>query len=182
MGNKANAGHIIIKGTSKGEHAKPTPPYGMAKFYTDTDRESTKPAFCYGQRKRFLQEEVDGMRRQIEMGLVDPAKRIAVEYEMRQKEQRLAEINESCDNARAVIEADPEGWLKKHRELGEEIAGRMPSRKDVRERRVNPRTVLKNEKAGGLEQKKRAYQVLGRALKEANIEAESNVAFLERDK
>ena len=65
--------------------------------------------------------------------------------------------------------------MKRRNDLGEEIAGTMPSRDDIRKRRVNPHKIIRQEK-GGFEEKKKEYIVISRLMGE-----DSNVSFLQRD-
>ena len=173
--SKANAGHIIIKGDKrKGEPERN--PHSMRRFFMPIDKGSAKPAFCYGRRKRDLEEEVNGMERALEMGHVSSEKKIKYKRDLAEKHYRLEQIKECGENARKIVEEDKDYWVKRREKCAEAIRDATPSRKDVKQRVVNPHAVLRREKREGLEEIKREYQIISRALGE-----ESNISFLQKD-
>lgn len=144
-------------------------------FFGPLDKGAAKPAFCYPERIRILKEEVRKMERNLSMGYISPERKPAYEGRLKERKARLDAINENTANAKKIIANDPDYWVKRRKELGEEIRNAMPSRKDVEKKRVNPYRVNKMEK-GGLGEMKREYIIISRALGE-----ESNVSFLQRD-
>jgi hypothetical protein len=168
----ANNGYIIVKG---GDGRKAEDRRTYKQFYGPVDKGSNKPAFCYPQRKQNMEEEVRSMERALDMGVVTGDRRMQFEASLRQKKDRLDAIGESTENAKKLFEKDKDQWVNRRKELAEEISNGMPSRKDVKDRRVNPHRVLKDEKSG-LGEKKKEFIVLSRLMEE-----ESNVSFLQRD-
>jgi hypothetical protein len=168
----ANAGYIIVKG---GDARKKEDRRDYKQFYGPLDKGSNKPTFCYPQRKQNLEEEVNSMQKAVDMGVVTANMRLQFEASLKQKKDRLEAIKENDENAKKLFEKDKDQWVTRRKELAEEISNGMPSRKDVKDRRVNPHRVLKDEK-GGLGEKKKEFIVLSRLM-----DAESNVSFLQRD-
>lgn len=144
-------------------------------FFGPLDKGAAKPAFCYPERTRILSEEVRSMERNLNMGYISPERKMAYEDRLKQRKDRLDGINANTEKVQNIVNGDKDYWDKRRKELGKEIRGAMPSRKDVEKRRVNPYRVNKMEKEG-LGEKKREYIVISRALNE-----ESNVSFLQRD-
>ena len=163
----ANAGYIIVKSGEKRSYKA---------FYSEVDKGSAKPAFCYPGQNKTLTEEVDGMKRALDNGYVDKTREMSLRAEYKLKRARLDAINQAHKEAKKLMAEDKDAWMKRRTKLGEEIADATPTYKDVKRRRVNPFTVLKNEKNKGLEEKKREYTVISRLAGE-----ESNTSFLQRD-
>ena len=176
----ANEGHIFIKGSKK---SAPTGMAGMKKtFFMPVDRGSARPAFCYPKHREFMSDEVNSMQKALDNGMVAPDRRMQVEHDLIKHRERLDQINESWDNAEKVIKANPDYWAARREQLASEISDAVPSRKDVKERRVNPHKNLNLEKQGGLEEKKNEFRIISRAMQAAGMDAESNVAFLQKEK
>jgi hypothetical protein len=174
----ANEGHIIVK---KSKHG-----YGMKQFFRPVDKGSAKPAFCYPRRAEGLREELRTMERNLEQGNVDPERKMAYEQKAEQIRKRVSEIDASFENAKSIIDKDPDKWLKRRDVLAEEIADRMPTKDDVRKRRVNPHRVLREEKEGTrgsqpLEQLKREYTIISKAFQARGDFEDSNSSFLQKD-
>lgn len=167
----ANEGHIIVKGKRLDGRK-----FNMQRFYRPVDAGSAKPAFCYPRRRQDLQEEVDRMRRNLDEGNVAQTRKMKYKMQLKEREDRLDQINESFDNAKKVIDEDPDAWNAYRNELAEKISAGLPTREDERMRRVNPHRRLREEK-GGLESMKRQYVIVSRALGE-----ESNTSFLQKEK
>lgn len=173
MGKGPYGGFIVVKG---GDGRKNEDRRSYKQFYHPTiDKGSSKPAFCYPSRQRDLEEEVASMERALEMGNVGSDRRLVFEAEMNKKKQRLEGIKQAHEDAVKKMEPDKDEWVARRKELAAEIRNATPSKKDVKERRVNPHTVIRNEKEG-LGEVKKEYQVISRLLGE-----ESNVGFLQRD-
>ena len=175
----ANEGHIIIKkgkGGRKGNRNVGNP-MGMRQFFMPVDKGSARPAFCYPKKKEYMEEEVRTMERNLESGNVAPERRMEYKMKLGQLSERLDLVKESCENAEKIVAKDPDAWKKRRDELAKEISDGMPTRDDVRKRRVNPHANLRREKQEGLEAKKNEYRIISRALGE-----ESNVGFLQKDK
>jgi len=162
----ANAGHIIVKNSDKKSYKQ---------FFSAIDKGSAKPSFCYPSRRRDLEEEVKSMERAIDMGSVSGERRMQFENVLKTKKDRLETIHQAHEDAKKVMEQDKDYWAKRRDELATKIADKTPTRKDVKDRRVNPHTVLKREKSG-LGEMKTEYQVISRLMEE-----ESNVGFLQKD-
>ena len=144
-------------------------------FWGPHDKGAAKPAFCYPQRLQNLTEEVRSMERSLSMGYISAERKMAYEARLKERKDRLDSINEHTERVHNIINADKDHWVKRRIELGMEIKGAMPSKKDVEKHRVNPYRVAKMEKEG-LGEKKKEYIVISRALGE-----ESNTSFLQRD-
>jgi len=175
--SKANAGHIIVKGSSRKGNVGGDNPRSIHRFFTAIDKGSARPAFCYPKKKEYFEEEVRRMEKTLASNMVHPERRMAYEHQLNEHKKRLDEIHESFDNAQKIVAEDPDGWAKRREELAEQIKEGVPSRKDVKERRVNPFANLRREKVEGLEDIKNEYRIISRAMGE-----ESNVGFLQKEK
>ena len=151
-------------------------PKDVRRFYTDVDKGSDKPAFCKTQHMKFFKEETDGLRTALKTGMVEPTRRMKQERDLKKREAREQQHDGSMERAKKIIAEDPDGWRKRRSELAEKIADGMPSRKDVRLRRVNPHMNLRREKKEGLGEMKKEYIIISRAMGE-----ESNTSFLQKD-
>jgi hypothetical protein len=176
----ANPGHIIVK-KGKGDYNI------RKKFFRPVDGKSAKPAFCYPKRTETLRAEVRGMQRSLDGGFVAPERRMAYEQTLKQRKKKLETIEDSFTNAKRVIDSDKDGWSKRRDKLATAIAEQTPTRKEYAERRVNPHTILRQEKQGlkgclPLEGIKREYTIISRALQAAGEEAESDHSFLQKEK
>jgi hypothetical protein len=144
-------------------------------FYGPEDKGAAKPAFCYPQRIETLKEEVRSMQRALDMGYVASDRRTGFEARLKRCKNRVDAINENTERVQKIIDNDKDYWVKRRKDLAKEIRNALPSRKDVKERRVNPFRVAKMEKEG-LGAMKKEYIIVSRALGE-----ESNTSFLQRD-
>jgi len=154
---------------------KKSPEKDYRTFYGPLDKGANKPSFCYPQRIERMAEEVKQMEKALEHNHVPPDHRAMYEANFKKKKTRLEGIREWKETAEKEFNKDPDFYQKRFKDLKKEIRELMPSRKEVKEKRVNPHTVLKREKSG-LEDKKREFMVLGKLLGE-----ETNVSFLQRD-
>ena len=152
-------------------------PKSYKRFYDSTgvDKGASKPIFCYPERKKRFEEETQGMRRLLDSGNINSEHKMSYELRVKEREKRLESMNSAEGKARESFEQDKDYWVKRRNDLGEEIAGTMPSRDDIRKRRVNPHKIIRQEK-GGFEEKKKEYIVISRLMGE-----DSNVSFLQRD-
>ena len=170
----ANEGHIIVKKDK---------PRTYRQFYGALDKKtvngkevySNKPAFCYPSRIQKMGEDIDGMQKALDLGHVPPDHRMEFEHVMKQRKARHEEILEQRESAVKSFQEDPVYWESRYKELKKVIQDGMPSRKDVKEKRVNPHSVLKREKEG-LEEAKREFMVIGKL-----IGKETNLDFLRRE-
>jgi len=144
-------------------------------FWGPADKGAAKPAFCYPDRIRNLRDEVKSMERNLEMGYITAERKMVYEARLKQRKERLDSIDEHTERSMKIVSDDKDFWAKRRDELAEKISAGMPSRSDVRKRRVNPHKVIKMEK-DGFGALKKEYIVISRALGE-----ESNISFLERD-
>lgn len=144
-------------------------------FWGPHDKGAAKPAFCYPQRIDNLREEVRSMERNLEMGYISPERKMAYEARLKERKDRLESINEHTERVHQNINKDKDWWVRRRKELAEQIKAGQPSLKDIEKRRVNPYRIAKMEKSGFGEIKKE-YIVISRALGE-----ESNISFLQRD-
>lgn len=167
----ANEGHIIIQSKS-GRSARELT---YRAFYGPLDKGSAKPSFCYPKRKEDLTEEVEKMKAAIDSGYVSKDRLMDAKINLKTKKERLDAINKQEDRAKKLFEENKDTWIKRRKELAEEITAATPTLKDTQQKRVNPFTTLKKEKSG-LEDKKREFIVLSRLAGE-----ESNVSFLQRE-
>jgi len=139
------------------------------------DKGAAKPAFCYPQRVENLREEVKSMQRNLDMGFVSAERKMAYETRLKERKDRLNSIDSDTAKTRKSLNKNKDYWVERRKELGEQIRSAMPSRDDVKKKRVNPYKIAKMEKEG-LGDLKKEYIVISRALGE-----ESNISFLERD-
>jgi len=172
----ANEGHIIIKRKNRSEFQAEHNPMSVRRFFLPVDKGSSRPAFCYGKKSEFLKEDIDTMKKNLETGAVAPERKSEYKARLNNVEERYDQITESHENAKKIISENPDKWIERRNELAEKIKEGMPTRKDVKDRRVNPHANLRREKEGGLEKMKNEYRIISRALGE-----ESNISFLQKD-
>ena len=165
----ANAGYIIIKDGDKGRRAT------YREFYGSLDKGAARPTFCYPKRINDLKETIEKTERALEFGQIPKDREMETKVDLRKKQQRLDKINEEGSAARQLFNENKDNWLKRRDTLKEEISASIPTREEVKKKRVNPFTTLQNEKSG-LEDKKKEFIVLSRLAGE-----ESNVSFLQKD-
>ena len=183
---RANDGHIIIK--KSGDKVAPQKGrYGTSQFYKSIDKGSSKPAFCYPRRAKVLKEELNTMKKNLDMGNITPERKMAYAQKVKQLENRVSEIDESFNGAKEIIESNKDGWKTRRDNLAEKISDLTPTRDDEIKRRVNPHAVLRREKQGEkgsapLEKMKREYTVISRAFQAAGDYEEANHSFLQKDK
>jgi hypothetical protein len=166
----ANQGYIVIK---NGDKDKAT---NYRAFYGPLDKGSSKPSFCYPKRKEALKEDVEKIERVLGQGQVAKEHEMELKVKLREKKTRLEQINQQEADAKKLFASNKDKCMERRNQLAEEIAAIMPSRDNVDKRRVNPHTVLRNEKTG-LEDKKREFIVLSRLAGE-----ESNISFLQNER
>ncbi len=152
-------------------------PKDISRFYSDVDKGSDKPAFCKPEHKRLFDEETATLKKALKSGLVASHRVMAQEQNLREREERGDQLNKSEHQAMAIIAEDPDGWKKRRAECAKEIRQGMPSRKEVKDRTINPFMNLRREKQGGLQALKKEYIIISRAMGE-----DANVSFLQRDK
>jgi len=152
-------------------------PKSYRRFYDDkgVDKGASKPIFCYPERKKRFEEETTSMRKLLESGNINAEHKMSYELRIKEREKRLESMNSAEENARKVFDEDKDYWVDRRKKLAEEITGTMPSRDDIRKRRVNPHKIIRQEKSG-FEDKKKEYIVISRLMGE-----DSNVSFLQRD-
>lgn len=172
----ANEGHIIIKRKDRSENQGRHDPMSIRRFFLPVDKGASKPAFCYAKKMEFLKEDADVMEKNLDNGNVAAERRLEYKARLAKVKARVDQVFESKENAKKIIAENPDKWRDRRKELAEKISAGMPSRKDVKDRRVNPHANLRREKQEGLEKMKQEYKIISRALGE-----ESNVSFLQRD-
>jgi len=185
----ANEGFIFVK-KAENEHKAPqnTGRWGTKQFFSPVDKGSSKPAFCYPGRAESLQREFKTRDALLKSGALDDQEN-KMSYELKTKQigERVEEIYGSFEKAREIINKAPDSWAKRRQTLAEEITERTPTRDDKIKKRVNPHAVLREEKIGTggkrpLEEVKREYTIISRALQARGEEAEANSSFLQKDK
>jgi len=176
----ANDGHIIVKGGKAEDAAKRVNKKDIVRFFRPVDKGSSRPAFCLPTQIERYQEDVSKMERAVELGQIQPERKMAFEQKLKQKKERLDLLLDSKDNAKKIINEDPDYWAGRRTELAEEIKAATPSRKDIKRRHVNPHKVIRMEK-DGLERKKQEYIIISRAMRTAGHDVDSDVSFLERE-
>jgi hypothetical protein len=164
-----NAGYVIVKGKEK--------PYNYRDFYGPLDKGSAKPSFCYPSRKQDLKEEVEKAEKLLDSGYISKDKEMEFRVNLNMKKKRMDDINAQEADAKSMFEENKDMLMKRRKELGKDISAAMPSRDAVKKKLVNPHKILKMEKQGGMEDKKREYIILSRLADE-----EANVSFLQSDK
>lgn len=175
----ANEGHIIVKGKSGR--------YSTRQFFKDIDKGSSKPAFCYPRRAQALQEDLDSMNKNLKAGMVSPDRKMIYERKRDELANKVSEIRGSFESAKELIAKNKDGWKSRRDNLADEIKEATPTRHDVRNRAVNPHTILRQEKQGlkgeqPLERKKRDFTIISRAFQAAGEYEEANHSFLQKDK
>ncbi len=151
-------------------------PKDIKRFYGDVDKGSDKPAFCKPQHKKLFEEETAGLKKSLDLGLIAPHRVMAQQQNLKIRQAREEKLNESEDRAVKIIAEDPDGWKKERDNLAKDIRRGMPSRKEVKDHTINPFMNLRREKQEGLQDKKKRYIIISRAMGEP-----SNVSFLQRD-
>jgi len=151
-------------------------PKDINRFYGEVDKGSDKPAFCKPEHKRIFDEETASLKKSLKSGLVAPHRVMIQEQNLKQREERGAQLQESEDRSRKIIAEDPDGWKRRRDECAEKIKRGMPSRKEVKDRTINPFMNLRREKQEGLQATKKEFMIISRAMGEP-----ANVSFLQRD-
>ena len=182
----ANEGHILIK-SSESDKPKNSGRWGTRQFFTPVDKGSAKPAFCYPRRTQGLREEVAQMERNIKDGSVDPEQKMSYELKAKRIKERVGEIEGSFEKAKEIIDKAPDAWKTRMDNLAAEITERTPSRDKKDKRRVNPHSILREEKVGSqgkrpLEEIKREYTIIARAFQARGDHEEANHSYLQKDK
>lgn len=181
----ANEGHIIVK-KGRGRPSKGDP-RSVSRFYRPVDGKSARPVFCYPGRVDGLRDEVKSMEQALEHGMVTPERKMEYEQRLKNRKKKLTEMEASFSNAVKVINEDKDAWIARREELKNQIIEQTPTRKDYEMHRVNPHAVLRREKHGEkdkrpLEEVKREYTIISRALQAAGDDFESNHSFLQKEK
>jgi hypothetical protein len=159
---------IIVKDKEK------TRQMGYKAFIGEVSKGSARPAFCNPGGVNKMQETVSDMRKNLEEGNVAPQQREQYKMNLRKHEERLSAIQDEKNNALKLYQQDAPYWDKRVEELEKEIKAETPSKKDIKDRMVNPHTVLRREMEG-LREKKLEYQVIQRLRDE-----DSNISYLQR--
>lgn len=166
-----HAGYIIIKNKA-GETERKT----FRNFYGDVDKGSRRPAFMYPRKKVALQEEISRIKDALDEGYVTSERKSAVKIELKEKQDRLKAVLDSEAAAQELFDDHKDTWMKRRENIAEEISMRMPSKQDVKDKRVNPHRQLATEKAGGLENLKIEYAILSSLAGE-----DGSAALLQRE-
>ena len=180
----ANEGHIIVKNNDRRTNAGR---YSTKQFFGGLDKGSAKPAFCYPRRAEAKREELATMEKNVNKNMISPDRRMIYEQNMKKLADRVAEIDGSFEGAKKIIEKDKDAWATRRANLAAKIAEGTPTRKQERDRSINPHAVLRREKIGEkgeapLEQMKRDYTIISRAMQASGDYEEANHSFLKKDK
>ena len=159
---------IIVKDKEKSRQM------GYRQFIGEVSKGSARPAYCNPGGISKLKETIEDMKQNLEAGNVSPEQRMKYKMNLKKHEDRLTEINDEKDRGLKIIKEDPEYWGKRREQLEKEIKAETPSRKDVKDRLINPHTVLRNEMEG-LREKKLEYQIISPLLNE-----DSDISYLQR--
>lgn len=159
---------IIVKDKEKARQA------GWKQFIGEVSKGSSRPAFCNPGGINRMQETVADMRRNLEEGNVAPHQREQYKMNLRKHEDRLSAIQEEKDQAVKKYHEDQEYWDKRAEQLKKEIKAETPSKQDIKDKLVNPHTVLRKE-MDGLREKKLEFQVVQRLRDD-----DSNISYLQR--
>ena len=147
---------------------------GHKAFIGEVSKGSARPAFCNPGGINKMAEVVSDMRRNLAEGNVDSSQREQYKMNLRKHEERLSEIQSEKDNAKKLYAEDQEYYDKRVEQLKKDIRAAVPSKTEIKDKMINPHTVLKNELAG-LRDKKLEYQVLQHIR-----EDDSNISYLQR--
>ncbi len=159
---------IIVKNKEKAREM------GYKAFFGSVSKGSARPAFCNPGGIMRLQETVADMARNLEQGNVAPHQREQYKIALKKHEDRLTAINDEKTEAEKIYKADTEYWDKQVDQLEKEIKATTPSRKEIKDRMVNPHTILRTEQEG-LKEKKLAYQII-----QGVRGGDSNISYLQR--
>lgn len=159
---------IIVKDKEKARQI------GWKQFIGEVSKGSSRPAFCNPGGINRMQETVADMRRNLEEGNVAPHQREQYKMNLRKHEDRLSAIQEEKDQAVKKYHEDQEYWDKRAEQLKKEIKAETPSKQDIKDKLVNPHSVLRKEMEG-LKEKKLEYQVVQRLRDD-----DSNISYLQR--
>lgn len=174
----AHEGHIIVKKDK---------PVDYRNFYGRMDRNqkgevvSNRPTFAYPTRVRDLEEEVASMKRVLDGNMVSSDRRM--EFELRYKELKKKVDGIRGDEAAAMkhLEDNKDAYYSRFKELQEIIKNGMPTKKDIKERRISPHRVLREEK-GGFGALKKEYQILaamfGEETDTTTLQREGGVQYI----
>ena len=83
----ANEGHIIVKGSKKGEPRRGGDPASTSRFFMPIDEGSAKPAFCFPRRIETYEADVRKMERALNEGQVAPDRKMEFKYNLDKKNQ-----------------------------------------------------------------------------------------------
>ncbi len=163
-------GYIIIKCRSGGDSER----VSYRNFYGPADKGSRKPAFMYPKRRAALQEDVERIKDAIDEGYVTNERKASARIELKEKQDRLKQIDEATAVAQELFDNHKDVWMKRRENIAEELAARMPTRQDIKDKRVNPYRQLENEKLGNkklqpLEGIKIEYAVLSKLAGEDGL-------------
>ncbi len=161
------------------------------KFYGRHDQTARVPSFCHPISIERMREERRSLIRTLEEVPMDMLTRSKIKQELNLCETRLNELDEDNNTARKEFKDDADRWAGRRERLGNVISEVMPTRKQERDGRVNPYTVLLWEKGTdanhriedpdtkekrSLEEMKIEYQVLSGLTGN-----EPDVSFLQKD-
>lgn len=159
---------IIVKDKEKAKQM------GYKQFIGEVSKGSARPSFCSPGGVIKIEETVADMKKNLQDGNVDSSQREQYKINLKIHEDRVSAIKDEKDSALKTYHENQDYWDKRVEELGKEIKAETPSRKDVKDRLVNPHTVLRKE-MDGLREKKLEYQILQRLRDE-----DSNISYLQK--
>ena len=159
---------IIVKDKEKSRQA------GYKQFIGEVSKGSARPAFCNPGGIKKLKETIDDMKENLEVGNVSPEQRMKYKMNLKKHEDRLTDINDEKEMGLKIIKENPEYWVKRRDQLEKEIRAETPTRKDVKDKLVNPHTAYRKEMEG-LRDKKLEFQIISPLLNE-----DSDISYLQR--
>ena len=161
---------IIIKDKDKAKSM------GWKQFIGEVSKGSARPAFCNPGGISRMQETVNDMRRNLEQGNVAPHQREQYKMTLKKHEDRVSAITDEKENAKKLYQENQEYWDKRADQLKKEISAETPTKAEIKDRMVNPHTILRNEMAG-LRDKKLEYQTIQHLR-----EDDPNISYIQRRK
>lgn len=172
-------------------HTSKTKAKSYKDFFGRHDKGAPFPAFCKPRLVESMKEEARSMRKNIEQDLVKPEAKLRYRAECEKREQRVSEIEHDIEEARKMLNAEPDRWAKRREMLAQMVQEAMPRETDVKKGRVDPHRILDMEKGFNpritpkdpetgaplpLSEAKKEYQIISRLMEE-----ESSVEYLRKD-
>lgn len=158
-------------------------------FYSEHDKGSMLPAFCYPTSVRSFKEEADKLEKLFKSQNVPATREHELKEKLRSMKERIAQIDKQDKETRRAIKDDPDYFNARREELRQAIRDMSPSKSDRKKKRVSPREVLQREKGdkgkirmqhGGdlltLQEAKQEFKILSHAMDE-----EAGIQYVEKE-